>query len=366
MLTLMAAGIGLAGCAEQPEIVSYKVQRVASTSVAASASAEQSGPSRMLGAIVIAGDEGWFFKLQGPDAAVAKLATPFRDLMKSVKLPGTPGGDLTWTTPAGWKQEGASGMRFATLIAPSEEAEGPIELSISKLPYQTPSEDEYLLANFNRWRGQLSLDPITVADLPTSTERIKCDGGVAIVIEIAGTTSASNAMGGPFSGGGPFAGGGATPPIGPAGPSLPPVGPVASGDSDLTYDLPKGWSEQPLTSLRKASLSVGIGDKQAEITVIPLGGQAGDWVSNVNRWRGQVGLPPMSEEDLAKEQKSIEVGGVTGKYVEAIGTDSGKTILGVMAVRDDVSWFIKLTGPSSIAAEEKERFEQFTRSLKWK
>ena len=355
-----------AGCAEQPKIEQYTVARtVAAPAVAAVG--EQVGDSRMLGGIVIAGEQGWFLKLQGPDAAVSKLSKPFREFVASIKIPAA-GGNITWTTPEGWKEEGPTGLRFATLIAPSAEGATPIELSISKLPYQADSENEYLLANFNRWRGQLSLPPITEADLPTSSERIKLESGEAVIVDIVGAASASNAMTGPFAGGPRMSG---SPPFAGPGAAVPPVGPVAgtggNSDGDITYKVPEGWTEQPITSsLRKASLSVGIGDKQAEITVIPLGGQAGDWLSNVNRWRGQVQLNATTEEELAKVAKTIEVDGVKGNYVELVGEESGKTILGVMVVKDDVSWFVKFTGPSSLAADEREHFEQFTRSIKWK
>lgn len=211
---------------------------------------------------------------------------------------------------------------------------------------------------------------MSAADLATSTTRVKLEGGEAVLVDIQGAAAPGNPMA-PFAGS-PFS----------RSPSLPAESPI--GDStgsgavpsrnipsrsappkEISYVVPEGWDDLPASGMRRASLTVGIGDKKAEITVIPLGGQAGDWLSNVDRWRGQIGLGPTTEDDLAKETKTVDVGGIPSKYVELIGEQQGKTILGVMTVKDDVSWFFKFQGPSSIAADEKEHFEQFIQSTKW-
>lgn len=53
--------------------------------------------------------------------------------------------------------------------------------------------------------------------------------------------------------------------------------------------------------------------QQADVSVIPLPGRAGGDESNVNRWRGQVGLGDLSAEELAKIAEPVEVAGQPGK-----------------------------------------------------
>ena len=62
--------------------------------------------------------------------------------------------------------------------------------------------------------------------------------------------------------------------------------------------------------MRVASFKVsGAGGKQADVSVIPLPGMAGTDSANVNRWRGQVGLSSMSDDELQKAAENIVAGG---------------------------------------------------------
>src|SRR4051812_8451045 len=64
-------------------------------------------------------------------------------------------------------------------------------------------------------------------------------------------------------------------------------------------DLPAGWQAAPPGEMRVASYRVkGKDGKMADVSVIPLPGMAGRDIDNVNRWRGQVGLAPVSEGEL--------------------------------------------------------------------
>ena len=84
--------------------------------------------------------------------------------------------------------------------------------------------------------------------------------------------------------------------------ALPPGHPDTSGSAGprLEYKRPGGWQEAPPGEMRAASFRVaGKDGKQADVSVVPLPGLAGSDLDNVNRWRGQVGLPGVSEAELA-------------------------------------------------------------------
>jgi hypothetical protein len=120
--------------------------------------------------------------------------------------------------------------------------------------------------------------------------------------------------------------------------------------------------------MRKAAFIAKDGESTAEITVIDLAAGAGDLLSNVNRWRGQVGLDPLDEATLDQQLVDIPVDDVSGQYVEMFSpasVDPTKAILGVIAVRQERAWFFKLTGTSALAATEKERFLEFVKSTKF-
>lgn len=77
-----------------------------------------------------------------------------------------------------------------------------------------------------------------------------------------------------------------------------------SSDGVPTWQLPDGWSETKGTGMRIATLSLdGKNRPPLEMAVSTLRQTNPDWnaylTSNLNRWRGQLGLPPLSPEMAA-------------------------------------------------------------------
>jgi hypothetical protein len=100
-----------------------------------------------------------------------------------------------------------------------------------------------------------------------------------------------------------------------------------AGDRPLVWTLPQGWTvEKGSRPNRYATILVGDKELQ-ELTITKFGndGQAGDVLANVNRWRNQVALPPITENDLRDDVKELNVEVGTIKLVDLTGTGSGKT-----------------------------------------
>jgi hypothetical protein len=120
--------------------------------------------------------------------------------------------------------------------------------------------------------------------------------------------------------------------------------------------------------MRAASFRVpGKDGKQADVSVIPLPGLAGSDLDNVNRWRGQVGLPGVSEAELATLAQPVEIAGQAAKLYEQAGTSPGagekSRILAAITRRDGAAWFFKMTGEDSLVAEQKPAFIEFLKSV---
>src|SRR5262245_25745365 len=62
----------------------------------------------------------------------------------------------------------------------------------------------------------------------------------------------------------------------------------AATRSGIRWIAPAGWTEQPASGMRAASFRVPAGEEFIEVSVVPLGGEAGGELANVNRWRGQL------------------------------------------------------------------------------
>jgi len=138
-------------------------------------------PQRMLAALVLQADRAWFFKTLGAPSAVGEQADAFRKLVKSLRFAD---GKPQWDLPAGWRQKGESGMRFATLEFGSTDS--PLELTVIPLPIPPGDRAAYVLSNVNRWRQQVNLPPITTAELDGKSEKVELDGVTAVMVDLHG------------------------------------------------------------------------------------------------------------------------------------------------------------------------------------
>ena len=139
----------------------------------------------------------------------------------------------------------------------------------------------------------------------------------------------------------------------------------------LHYQVPAGWQEQPLTAMRAASFKVpGPGGRDADVSVVFLTGMAGGDLANVNRWRDQLKLPPIDEQELAQSAAHIKAGGNHDfLVVDLVGTvpigqpPVQTRILGAILNENDRSWFVKMTGEDSLVAAQKNAFNGFLSNL---
>lgn len=158
-------------------------------------------------------------------------------------------------------------------------------------------------------------------------------------------------------------------PAAPESAALPPGHPDTSSPAPrLKWTLPTGWQEVAPGEMRLASFHIkGDASKQADVSVVPLPGMAGGTLANVNRWRGQVGQPPVSDAELAKLAETVDIGGIPGQLYDQAGQNpaSGdKTrILAAILQRDDAAWFFKMTGDDELVAQQKPAFVSFLKSL---
>jgi hypothetical protein len=151
------------------------------------------------------------------------------------------------------------------------------------------------------------------------------------------------------------------------GQTLPPGHPdTGETKASLKWQLPAGWEEVPAGPMRAASFRVKSKEgKQADIGIFPPGISGSD-LDNVNRWRGQVGLPPVSEPELSKLAQTVEAAGQSAQLFEASGAGPNgekSRILSAIQRRDGEPWFFKMTGDDEFVAQQKPAFIEFLKSL---
>ena len=317
-------------------------------------------PMRTLAALVPHDGQAWFFKVTGPDSRVGSHTEAFEQFLASIKFED---GQPTWTVPEGWIEAGSdsSQLRFATFkLGPRENAP---ELTVIPLPTQEAVDDAYVLANINRWRNQLNLQALTPGELATNTVTREIGGEQGTVVNMVGRSTFDKIAARPFAGG-----------MGrpraaqqPAGPAMGEAEQGRGAPAKLAYDTPEGWQPGQLNQFRKAAFDIVDGDRKALVTVIDLGPEASDAMSNINRWRGEVGLEPATPQEVEQHLQRIDIGEHPAVFIEMVGPQSPeqKTILGAITLVEGRPWFFKLLGDSTLAAEQKDTFLQFLKTVRF-
>lgn len=141
--------------------------------------------------------------------------------------------------------------------------------------------------------------------------------------------------------------------------------PTAEG-AGLTWSAPTDWKEKPASAMRKGSYSVpGNGGADGDLSITAFPGDVGGELANVNRWRGQVQLGPISEADLPNEVQRLESNGLTLTIVDVKGTGANpQHILGALVPYEGATWFIKLSGPDNVVGPAKPAFLAFLKTVK--
>jgi hypothetical protein len=324
-----------------------------------------------------------------------------------VSAPPPPGASPTvqWTTPAGWEEQPASGMRVGSFAVNKDGKHA----DVSIIPLAGTSGGD--LANVNRWRGQVGLAPIEPGKLEETAEKASIGSTPAALYDVVGTDpqtkQPTRIVASILSKEGatwffkmigsedlvekekpafkeflksiefqasPTAAQADNPPPGPA-PLLSaaantPAAPRAASEEKPAWDVPTGWKEQAATSMRLATFAVtGENGAKADISVVKLAGMAGGLLANVNRWRSQMGLEPVEQAGLDKLISSRDVKVTKVIVVDMAGrsVESGNAARLVAAIvpRSGVTWFYKMLGNDQLVSQQKAAFIQFVESARY-
>ncbi|MEE8458364.1 MAG: hypothetical protein V3S08_00740 [Phycisphaerales bacterium] len=148
------------------------------------------------------------------------------------------------------------------------------------------------------------------------------------------------------------------------GTAVPPPAPSAAS---MSWVLPVGWTRTDNPSpMRFATLIAGNGDRQIEVAITRLGGRAGGVEPNINRWRGQLGLPPETDEQIARTAQFIDVDGIQGVIVDLAGPGADATqprMLAAIFPLGANTWFIKTVAPREVIEGHRDGFAELCRSV---
>jgi hypothetical protein len=313
---------------------------------------------------------------------------------------------LQYILPAGWDKKAPTQMRVAS-FGISQDGK---QADVSVIPLAgTAGTDP---ANVNRWRGQVGLGALPESDVSKLAEKVTVGEQAADLYDLAGTAPGSGnaerilgvilhrddtawffkmtgetalveqvkpafiAFLKSVQFGAPSAAPAALD-LSQLPPSHPPIGgmmpgaqaAIADAGNKPTWTVPAGWQEGQLAQFLIAKYVIaGTDGAQAAVNVSSLAGDGGGLLPNVNRWRKQLGLAPVTDADLAN-LPTLDASGVKATLIELSGTDgrTGKPaqLVGVVLPLGGQTWFYKLMGDATVVAQQKDALIQFVQSAKY-
>ncbi len=302
---------------------------------------------------------------------------------------GQPAGAPAWTLPAGWTELPGSGMRFATIVV--EQGEKPLEIRVT--PLSLMAKDP--LENVNRWRGQIGLNPIGQDELGSVMTSIVVDGhpteivnmkGPAVdgappqqvlaaimtgesqvwfflLMEEASRVSRHAADFEAFVRGVRFPASAAGDMAAATGSDMSGSGmtmPPAAGGETMIWKAPAGWVQDAEASGPRVA-TFHLADPAGEVAITRFPGDVGGLLANINRWRNQLGLSPVSDP-AEQPSEAIQVAGTAARLFDLSGAgkeSDRQRMYVVFLTRSDMSWFIKMTGPHALLGANEKAFREF-------
>jgi len=139
--------------------------------------------------------------------------------------------------------------------------------------------------------------------------------------------------------------------------------PENSTNPQIKWQTPAGWSQVPPSAMRYASFSAGANNDKVDISIVTFPGEGGSDTDNVNRWRQQIGLPPMSPAAVATQVAPLKTSDGNFSSVDIAGANA-RTVA-AWTRRAGHVWFFKATGPNAAIEKEKPNFVKFVESVRF-
>lgn len=140
--------------------------------------------------------------------------------------------------------------------------------------------------------------------------------------------------------------------------------PEAPMEISLQWTVPTTWKEVTPSSMRVASfLFKEYPAVTLDMSVVRLSGDGGGQLANVNRWRGQLQLNSITEEQLRKEAVIWEVDHHPLMMTDYTGPNKIRMLAAIYTL-DQESWYFKMTGNTEVVEQAKPSFIEFVKSIR--
>lgn len=138
-------------------------------------------------------------------------------------------------------------------------------------------------------------------------------------------------------------------------------------EKQLTWTLPSGWTESKASGMIMSKITAPE-VAGALITLVQLGGTGGGMNPNIRRWAGQLGLPRLSDADLATVQRTLGHNEAKITFIDFNVLSSVKETSMKVCVLEypDFTLFLKVKGPKEAIVALSDEFLSLAQSISYK
>ena len=136
-------------------------------------------------------------------------------------------------------------------------------------------------------------------------------------------------------------------------------------NDELIWDAPTNWKQKNTTSsIRLEEFDIAYTDGMGDLSVVKLSSDGGGLEANINRWRGQLNLDPISLEQI-NASSFIGIASVGNfQWFEIIDKNNINAILAAIIPFKNFTYFVKLNATKKGTDEIKADFINFCSSFK--
>ena len=151
------------------------------------------------------------------------------------------------------------------------------------------------------------------------------------------------------------------------------LGMDSSANNMFTWQVPGGWKQEAGGGMRLATFHLLSDAKAIDCSIVSLGGVAGGLEANLRRWMGQIGVQATGDElsNLISSAPSTKIKtGQEGKIfdftsIQSKGRPTDKSLIVVMAILDESTLFVKMTGTVDTVSKNKADFFKLAGSVEY-
>lgn len=130
------------------------------------------------------------------------------------------------------------------------------------------------------------------------------------------------------------------------------------------WTVPERWVTVPgERPMRFATFEVPDESGPIEVAVTQFPGHVGGELANINRWRGQMGLPAATEADLENLVDRFEAPGYSAYVARVAGAEAHMLAVGVYEAAADRTWYVRATAPADAIDRIEPEVLAFARSI---